>query len=145
MGGGGGGGSEGDRGVGFGGQGRCEQSSEVFVKIQKKKYFFWGVGARSGGHRVDVNKALKFLSKLGVGSGEVGLRGQGGCDRRIEVFGKIHKKNIFFMGWGGGGRGSGWGGQGGCDRRIEVFEKITFFFGGGGVGGTGRVGGSGWR
>ena len=44
----------------------------------------------------------------GVGSegawvgGGIGLGGgQGGCERRIEVFGKIHKKS-------GGGRGSGW-------------------------------------
>ena len=29
----------------------------------------------------------------GRGEGGVGLGGQGGCDRRIEVFGKIHKKN----------------------------------------------------
>ena len=43
--------------------------------------------------------------------------GQGGCERRIEVFVKIQKKIFFF--WGGGGReGSGWGGQGGCERRI---------------------------
>ena len=51
-------------------QGRCEQRSEVFVKIQKKKiFFFFGGGGRGvggclgggGGHRVDVNKALKFL------------------------------------------------------------------------------------
>ena len=45
------------------GQGRCEQRSEVFVKIQKKNifffFFFWGGGG--GGHRVDVNKELKFL------------------------------------------------------------------------------------
>ena len=41
---------------GGGGQGRCKQRSEVFVKIQKK----WGVSGR-GGHRVDVNKELKFL------------------------------------------------------------------------------------
>ena len=41
--------------------------------------------------------------------------GQGGCERRIEVFVKIQKK----MG-GRGGEGSGWGGggQGGCDQRI---------------------------
>ena len=34
-------------------------------------------------------------------------RGQGGCERRIEVFVKIQKKNFFF---GGGGRvgGSEW-------------------------------------
>ena len=34
---------------GGGGQGRCEHRSEVFVKIQEKKYiFFWG-GDRVGG------------------------------------------------------------------------------------------------
>ena len=54
---------------------------------------------------------------------------QGGCDRRIEVFGKIHKKKIGGVGgggWVGGGLGSGGGGggQGGCERRIEVFVKI---------------------
>ena len=49
---------------------------------------------------------------LGGGWGGVGLGVgiQGGCDLRIKVFGKIHKKNFFF--WGGGGRfggvGSGW-------------------------------------
>ena len=61
-------------------QGRCEQRSEVFVKIQKSFFFFFffegggggGGGVRSGGggggemfgggdHRVDVNKELKFL------------------------------------------------------------------------------------
>ena len=45
-------------GWGGGGQGRCEQRSEVFVKIQKKKFFFGGVGG--GDHRVDVSKELKF-------------------------------------------------------------------------------------
>ena len=45
-------------------------------------------------------------------------RGQGGCERRIEVFVKIQKKNFFFgggggrgvsgRGWVGGGGGSGW-------------------------------------
>ena len=48
----------------------------------------------------------------GVGSGRVGLGGQGGCERRIEVFVKIQKKNFFFFwggGGGGGGGGSGWG------------------------------------
>ena len=69
-------------------------------------------------------------------------RGQGGCERRIEVFVKIKKRNFFFGGGGGGvglgGRvgGSGWGG---CERRIEVFVKIQkkkkiFFWGGGGGG-----------
>ena len=39
--------------------------------------------------------------RLGGGGG-----GQGGCERRIEVFVKI-KKNVFF----GGGGGSGWGSE----------------------------------
>ena len=40
----------------------------------------------------------------------VGLGGQSGCERRIEVFVKIQKKN-----WGGGGEGGGGsvGGRGG--------------------------------
>ena len=50
--------------------------------------------------------------------GGVGLGGgQGGCERRIEVFVKIQKENFFRGGSGGGG---GW------------------------VGGRGRVGGSEW-
>ena len=67
------------------------------------------------------------------GGGRVGGGGQGGCERRIEVFVKIQKKNWGEVrgvgrggggsGWGGGG-GSGWGVQGGCERRIEVFGKI---------------------
>ena len=51
-------------GVGLGGQGRCEQRSEVFVKIQKKK--------------------------LGGGGGGV----TGGCEQKIEVFVKIPKKKL---------------------------------------------------
>ena len=60
------------------------------MKIQKKKFFFFFFG---GGVR------------------GVGLGGQGGCERRIEVFVKIQKK------WGGGegGGGVGLGGQGGCE------------------------------
>ena len=41
--------------------------------------------------------------------GGVGLGGQSGCERRIEVFVKIQKKNLG-GGWGGGsvgGRGGG--------------------------------------
>ena len=42
-----------------------------------------------------------------------GLGGQGGCERRIEVFVKIQKYIIFFLGGGVGGGlgrvGSGWG------------------------------------
>ena len=79
---------------------------------------------------MDVNEELKLLRKFtkkiggGVGLGGVwvggggcsGLGSQGGCERRIEVFVKIH----FFFFWGGGGGwvrggggGSGWGGGGG--------------------------------
>ena len=47
--------------------------------------------------------------RWGVG---VGLGGQSGCERRIEVFVKIQKKKILRGGggrWGGGsGEGSGW-------------------------------------
>ena len=40
-------------------------------------------------------------------------RGQGGCERRIEVFVKIQKKIFFFLGGGVGGRGRvGGGGSG---------------------------------
>ena len=87
------------------------------MKIQKKK-IWWG--------------------REGEGSA---LGGQGGCERRIEVFVKIQKKN--FLGGGGGGSvgvGVGLGGQSGCERRIEIFVKIQkkiFFWGGGGVGGWG--------
>ena len=79
----------------------------------------------------------------------VGVGGPSGCERRIEVFVKIQKKN-----WGGGSGGMGGGsgsGQSGCERRIEVFvkikkKKIFFFWGVGGVrGGVGGGGsGSGW-
>ena len=75
--------------------------------------------------------------------------GQGGCERRIEVFVKIQKKN-----WGGGGRGEGWVGGGGV--RVDVIEELKFLgkftkkkIGGGGgrvgggLGGRGRVGGQG--
>ena len=36
-------------GVGFGGQSGCERRIEVFVKIQKKKTFFFEGGGRWGG------------------------------------------------------------------------------------------------
>ena len=45
----------------------------------------------------------------GVG---VGLGGQSGCERRIEVFVKIKKKKFFWGGGRGGGGGGRWGGQG---------------------------------
>ena len=79
----------------------------------------------------------------GVGGG-VGFWGQGGCERRIEVFVKIQKKkNIFFGGSGGGV--SGWG------VRVDVNEELNFlkkkFVGvgsGGGQVGDRVGGGSGW-
>ena len=43
--------------------------------------------------------------KFGGGGGDRG-RGQGGCERRIEVFVKIPKKKNFFF-WGGGREGGG--------------------------------------
>ena len=58
------------------------------MKIQKKDFFF---GGGVGG--------------WGVGGGR-GM-GQGGCERRIEVFLKIQKKKN----WGGGGGSGGSGGQ----------------------------------
>ena len=42
--------------------------------------------------------------------------GQGGCERRIEVFAKIQKKKFFFLG-GGGGRGGG---------GVDVNEELKF-------------------
>ena len=129
----------------MGGQGGCERRIEVFVKIQKKK--IGGGGGRGsvwvgGGVRVHVNEELKFCENSktkkkwggsGGSVGGVGLGGQGGCERRIEVFVKIQKNFFFFFFfffWGGGsGRGVsvggvGLGGQGGCERRIEVFVTI---------------------
>ena len=55
----------------------------------------------------------------------VGLGGQGGCERRIEVFVKIQKKNL------GGGRGErSWGGVGGSGWvggvRVDVNEELKF-------------------
>ena len=52
--------------------------------------------------------------------GRVG--GQGGCERRIEVFVKIQKKKIFL----GGGGGGGGGGRRGRRVRVDVNEKLKF-------------------
>ena len=69
--------------VGWGVRVDVNEELKFFVKIQKKYFFFFGGG--------------------GVGEGgRGGLGGQGGCERRIEVFWKIHKKN---QGGGGVGRG----------------------------------------
>ena len=59
---------------------------------------------------------MKIKKKIGGGSGRgrgVRGRGRGGCERRIEVFVKIQKKNYLggqVRGGGGSGRvgGSGW-------------------------------------
>ena len=73
------------------------------MKLQKKKififFFFWGGGV--GG-------------RVGSG-GRVGGGGQGGCERRIEVLGKIHKKKI----GGSGGEGVRWG-SGWWGVRVDV-------------------------
>ena len=64
---------------------------------------------------------MKIQKKLG-GGGQGGGRegsgwgGQGGCDRRIEVFRKIHQKKI----QGGGGVGLGGG------VRVDVNEELKF-------------------
>ena len=65
--------------VGWGCHGRCEQRSEVFVKI----IFF-----------IIIIFFLFFLGGSGWG-------GQDGCKKRSEVFVKIQKKN--YGGGGGGG------------------------------------------
>ena len=66
------------------------------MNIQKK----WGEGGRGRGW---------------VGGGGSGWGCQGGCERRIEVFGKIHKKKI-----GGGGREGGLVGVGLVVVRVDV-------------------------
>ena len=70
-----------------------------------------------GGHRVDVNKVFVKIKKKKNWLVRVGGGGQGGCERRIEVFVKIQKKK-----WGGGGRGRGrvWG------VRVDVNEELKF-------------------
>ena len=58
-------------------------------------------------------KKKKFGGWVGGGVGLVG-GGQGGCERRIEVFVKIEKKKKKFGGGKLGGLGW-WGGHGGCE------------------------------
>ena len=75
------------------------------------------------------------------------MGGQSGCERRIEVFVKIPKKNYFFLGGGGsvGGPGRGQGGV-----RVDVNEELKFLRKfkkknlGGGVGGSVGGVGRGW-
>ena len=73
-----------------------------------------------GGCERRIEVFVKIQKKIGGG---VGLGGQGGCERRIGVFVKIKKKKNW-GGVGGVGSGVGLGGQDGCERRIEVFGKI---------------------
>ena len=49
----------------------------------------------------------------------VGLGGQSGCERRIELFVKIQKKKFFFFLGGGGVGGGGGGGGGGSGGQLE--------------------------
>ena len=52
-----------------------------------------------------------FFGGGGGGSGGVGLRSQGGCERRSKVFVKIQKKNLGgggLVGVGGSDQGLGW-------------------------------------
>ena len=81
---------------------------------------------------MDVNEELKFLRKFkkkiffwgGECRGQVGGGGgQGGCERRLEVFVKI--KNKIFI-WGGGRGGSGQGGWSGWGVRIDVNKEVKF-------------------
>ena len=52
------------------------------------------------------------------------MGGQSGCERRIEVFVKIQKKDFF---WGGGGVGGSVGGSGsGWGVRVDVNEELKF-------------------
>ena len=60
-------------------------------------------------------------------NGGVGLGGQSGCERRIEVFVKIHK--IFLGGGGragGGSVGASEGGGVGLGVRVDVNEELKF-------------------
>ena len=82
----------------------CPQRLEVFVKIQNKIFFFF----------------FFFFFGGGGGRGEgSGWEGQDGCYRRIEFFGKIHKK------WGGGS-----GGRVGLvwRVRVDVNEEYKFLW-----------------
>ena len=52
--------------------------------------------------------------------------GQGGCDQRIEVFGKIHTQKNSGGGGGGGGGGGEGGGLVGGGVRVDVNEEFKF-------------------
>ena len=63
----------------------------------------------------------------GLGEGS-GWGGQGGCERRIEVFVKIQKKigGGGLMGGGGGGGVELGGGGGNGGFRVDVNEELKF-------------------
>ena len=90
----GGGGGFGWGGGRFWSGGGCEQRSEAFVKIKKKKSFLGGRGKGGpvgGGVRVDVNEEVSF------------------CENSKKIF-------FIFLGGGWAGEGvsdQGWGGGGG--------------------------------
>ena len=57
------------------------------------------------------------------------MGGQSGCERRIEVFVKIQKKNFFLGGLGSGGGGGGVGSVGegvGGGVRVDVNDELKF-------------------
>ena len=57
----------------------------------------------------------------GGGRWGVGVGGQSGCERKIEVFVKIQNKKMGGVGVGGGG-----GGGGGLGVRVDVNEELKF-------------------
>ena len=66
--------------------------------------------------------------KIWGGGGGSGWGGQGGCERRIEVFVKIKKKNYGGGGPVGGGQWGGVGLVGGVwlGVRVDVNEELKF-------------------
>ena len=90
-----------------------------------------GVGSAEMSHL--QNCSLKIYLKRALGWGGSGW-GQDGCERRIKVFVKIQKKDIFLGGFGGGGGGGG-GVRVDVNEELKVFVKIQKKIGGGGGGG----------
>ena len=81
----------------------------LYIKVAKLRT---GVGSAEMSH-LQICRLKIYLKRALGGSGWVGGGGQDGCERKIKVFVKIHKK-IFFFFWGGGrGRGVGLGGGSG--------------------------------